>query len=121
VFPRDQVLNHVLLDVGALTPRRPCEGWLLATGRPMPDSLRATQRLDATLAILASNHLEHTAQICLWTERLEVDKKRATRTPDLYREPLGFEVGSPVVVCNQHGAAHTEKSRSLHADGDERI
>ena len=33
-FPRDQVINHALLDVRALTPRRPLEGWLLATGGP---------------------------------------------------------------------------------------
>jgi hypothetical protein len=39
-FPREQVLNHFLFDGGVLTPKRPREGWLLATGRPMPESLR---------------------------------------------------------------------------------
>jgi hypothetical protein len=77
-FPRDQVVNHVLLKVGALAPRRPLEGWLLATGRPMPDSLRDRQQLDASLAIFASNHVEYTTTIRLWTERLAV-KPRSRR------------------------------------------
>lgn len=71
-FPRDQVINHVLLDNGALTPRRPWEGWLLATGRPMPDSVRDAQELAATLAIRTSNRAEYTATIRLRTERIGV-------------------------------------------------
>ena len=84
----------------------------------MPHDLRHGQWLEPTLALIASNHREHTAQIQLWTERLQIDQKGTTRTPDLYRYPLGFEVGSPVVISNQDGSAHTEKSRSLYTDGD---
>lgn len=89
-FPRNQVINHVLLENGALTPRRPWEGWLLATGRPMPDTLRDTQGLDATLAILPSNHAEYTATIRLWTERLAVKPRCSTSgTSNLLEGPLG--------------------------------
>ena len=119
-YPRDLVLNHILLKGCALQPGRPLTGLLLATGGPLPDGLRHGQWLNPTLALIASNHREHTAQLQLWTERLEVNKKRATRATDPYRAPLGFEVGSPV-VCNQHGAAHTERSRSPYTDGNERI
>jgi hypothetical protein len=87
----------------------------------MPHDLRHGQWLKPTLALIASDHREHTAQIQLWTERLEVEQERVTRTPNLYRDPLGFEVGSPVVVGNQHGAVHTEKPRSLDTDGDGRV
>jgi hypothetical protein len=120
-YPRDLVLNHILLKGCSLQPGCPLTGLLLATGGPMPHDLRHGQWLEPTLALTASNHREYTAQIRLWTERLEVDQKRATRTPNLYRDRLGFEVGSPVVVGNQHGAAHTEKPRSLQTDGDVRI
>jgi hypothetical protein len=120
-YPRDLVLNHLLLERGALPPRRPLKGLLLASGGPMRSDLRHGQWLKTTLALIASNHVEYTAKIHLWTDRLEVNPKRATRTPNLYRDPLGFEVGSPVVVRIQHGAAHTEKSQSLHTDGDGRV
>jgi hypothetical protein len=118
-YPRELVLNHILLKGCTLKPGCPLTGLLLATGGPLPDGLRHGQWLNPTLALIASNHREYTAQLQLWTERLEVNKKRATRAPDLYRAPLGFEVGLPV-VCNQHGATHPEKSRSLYTDGDER-
>jgi hypothetical protein len=89
-LPRDQVINHVLLEVGALTPKRPWEGWLLATGRPMPETLRDRQGLDATLAIFASNRVEYTESVRLWTERLAVKPKFATRgKSNLFEEPLG--------------------------------
>jgi hypothetical protein len=116
-YPRDLVLNHILLKGCALQPSCPLKGLLLAIGGPMPDDLRHGQWLEPTLALTASNHREYTAPIQLWTERLEVDRKRATRTPNPCRDPLGFVVGSPVVVGYQRGAAHTEKSGSLHTDG----
>jgi hypothetical protein len=77
-FPREQVINHALLNNGALTPRRPWEGWLLATGSPMPDSVRDAQELAATLAILGSNRAEYTATIRLRTERITVKPKCPT-------------------------------------------
>ena len=116
-YTRDLVLNHILLKGCTLRPGCPLTGLLLATGGPMPHDLRHGQWLEPTLALIASNHREYTAQIQLWTERLEVDQKMATRTPNLYQGPVGLEVGSPVVVGNQDGVAHTEKPRSLDTDG----
>ena len=120
-YPRDLVLNHILLKGCALPPRCPLKGLLLASGGRLPYDLRHGQWLKPTLALIASNHLEYTAQIHVWTERLEVNPKRATRAPNPYREPLGFGVGSSVVISDQHGVAHAEKSVSLHADGEGRI
>jgi hypothetical protein len=97
-LPRDQVINHVLLEDGALTPRRPLEGWLLATGRPMPDTLRDRQGLDATLAIYASNRIEYMETIHLWTERLPVKPKFASRGNTTCLENL-LEVGHPVIFA----------------------
>lgn len=77
-LPRDQVLNHLLLERRPLPPRRPLEGWLLATGRPMPESLRDRQVLNTTLAIYASNGVEYTETIRLWIERLAVKPKYPT-------------------------------------------
>jgi hypothetical protein len=89
-LPRDLVLNHVLLEGGALTPRLPLEGWLLATGGRMPEKLRDRQGLDMTLAILASNGVEYTETIRLWAERLAAKPKFATRgKANLFEEPLG--------------------------------
>jgi hypothetical protein len=120
-YPRELVLNHILLKGCSLQPGCPLKGLLLASGGPMPHDLRHGQWVKPTLALIASNHLEYTARIHLWTDRLEVDEKRATRTPSLYQDPLGSEVGSPVVVGNLHGVAHTEKPRSLDTDTDGRI
>jgi hypothetical protein len=120
-YTRDLVLNHMLLQGCALRPRCPLNGLLLATGGPMPHDLRHGQWLKPTLALIASDHREYTAQIQLWTDRLEIDEKGSTITPDLYRYPLGFETGSPAVIPNQDGAAHTGKPRSLDTDGDGRI
>jgi hypothetical protein len=112
-YPRDVVLNHVLLKGCVLQPSCPLKGLLLAIGGPMPQDLRHGQWLKPTLALIASNHREHTAQLQLWTERLEIDQKRATRTSDLHRDRPGFEMGSPVAISNQDAAAHTERSRSF--------
>ncbi len=120
-YPRELVLNHILVKGCTLRPRCPLNGLLLATGGPMPHDLRHGQWLKPTLALIASDHREYTAQIQLWTDRLEVDQERAVRTPDVYRYPLGFEIGSPAVISNQYGAAHAEKLRSLDTDGDGRI
>jgi hypothetical protein len=116
-YPRDEVINHVLLDDGALTSMRPLRGLLLATGRPMPESLFHGQWLVATLAILASDHAEYTSAIRLWTERLEINPKRATRKYDLHGEPVGYNVGSPVAPCNEPGALDLEIGKSATRPG----
>jgi hypothetical protein len=82
----------------------------------MPYDLHHGQWVQPTLALIASDHREHTAQIRLWTDRLE-DQQRATRTPSFHRDPVGVEVGSPLAVRNQHPVAHADKSRSLNTDG----
>lgn len=106
-LPRDQVLNHVLLEGKALTPRRPLEGWLLATGGRMPESLRDRQGLDTTFAILASNGVEYTETIRLWTERLAVKPKFATRgKSNLFEEPLDV-TNLLVAARNQHSVSMT--------------
>ena len=84
-LPREHVLNHFLFDGGALTPRRCREGWLLATGRPFPKSVRDRQGLDATLAILTSTGAEYTQNIHLCAERLAVKPEFAnTRNSNLF-------------------------------------
>jgi hypothetical protein len=56
----------------------------------MPESLRDRQGLDVTLAINASNGVEDTETIRLWTERLAVKPKVTTRRKsNLFEEPLG--------------------------------
>ncbi len=42
-YPRDMVLNHVLLNRGILGPGHPLDGLLLARGGPMPVELRHGQ------------------------------------------------------------------------------
>jgi len=64
----------------------------------MPHDLRYGQWLKPTLALIASDHHEYTAQIQLWTDRLEVDQQKAIRTPNLYPDPPGFEVVNPLLL-----------------------
>lgn len=88
-FPREQVLNHFLFDVGALTPRCRREGWLLATGRPMPEGIRHRQGLDATLAIWTSTGAEYTQSVHLRVERLAVKPELAkTRNSNLFEKQV---------------------------------
>ncbi len=111
-FPREQVLNHVLLEGRALTPRRPWEGWLLATGRPMPEQpLRDRQWLDATLAILASNRVEYFETIRLCTERLALKPKFALRVKgNLFEESDGLPRPS------SHSSQFAQGSSNLRID-----
>lgn len=115
-YPRELVLNHVLLQQCALPPRRPLKGLLLARGGPLPTNLRHGHWLKPTFALIASNHIEYAVEIQLWTNRLEVPK-RTKQTPNLYRDPVGLEVGS-AAVRNPHSANRTEKSQNLHLDRD---
>ena len=115
-YPREHVLNHVLLQECTLPPHRPLKGLLLASGRPLPTDLHHGHMLKATFALIASNHIEYAVEIQLWTCRLEVPK-RTNKTPNLYRDSVGLEVGS-AAVRSPHGANRTEKSQSLHLDRD---
>lgn len=120
-YPRELVLNHILLKGCTLQPGCPLTGLLLATGRPMPRDVRHGQWLETTLALIASDHREYNAKIRLWTERLEVKQKRATKTPSLHQDPLGSEISSSVVIGNQYGVVHVEKPRNLAMDKEGRI
>jgi hypothetical protein len=82
-FPRDEVRNHLLLNDGALPSLRPVRGWLLATGGPLPKNVHHGQWVEATLSLTASDHSEHTANMWLWTERLEI-KRASMGKADLF-------------------------------------
>jgi hypothetical protein len=120
-YERDLVLNHILLKGCSLQPRNPLAGLLLATGGPMPPDLRHGQWLEPTLALTTSDHREYRAQLQLWTDRMEGDRKEATRTPSIYPNPLGAKVSSGVVLGTQDGAARPDKPRNLDVDRDSRI
>jgi hypothetical protein len=95
-FPHDQVLNHVLLsgERSVLTPRVPYEGWLLAVGGPLPADLRDRERVEATLAIIASDHTEFTQKIYFIAERRAAKPKFAKRESSLYPTPAACRIES---------------------------
>jgi len=64
-FPRDLVLNHVLLDGGILKPGCPKRGWLLGIGRSMPDNLHQGEWIGVTLTIIAHDQAEYSTTITL--------------------------------------------------------
>jgi hypothetical protein len=117
-YDRDLVLNHVLLKGCSLQPGCPLAGLLLATGGPMPHDLRHGQWLEPTLVLTASNHREYSAQIQLWTDRMESDRKVATRALSVSPDPLGVEVSSGVVVGTQNDATRPERRSSVGRDRD---
>ena len=75
-----EVLNHLLEEGRRLIPKRPFHGWLLATGGPMPAHLQHGQWLGVTLAIIASDHIEYTRKLRLWTDRLASKPKPTENT-----------------------------------------
>jgi hypothetical protein len=108
-LPREQVLNHFLFDGEAFTPKRSREGWLLATGRPMPESLRDRQGLDATLAILTATGAEYTQGIHLCVERLAVKPKfAATRNSNLFEKPVEQHLASSHLSPSVAGFRHVK-------------
>src|SRR5215467_6174283 len=62
-LPRDQTLNHVLLEGGILKPGCPRAGWLLGVGSPMPENLRHGARVQIAFAIIAYDHNEYSETI----------------------------------------------------------
>jgi hypothetical protein len=65
----------------------------------MPENVRNRQTLDATLAIYASNRIEYTETIRLWTERLAVKPRFAPSGKyNLFGEPAG---GGPSSYISQ--------------------
>ena len=96
-FPRDQVLNHVLLsDRGVLRPHVPYRGWLLGVGRPMAKHLRNGGQVEATLVIIASDRMEYSQKIRLYAERCLVRPEHAKRERSTHDGPVGPEIG-PIV------------------------
>ncbi len=92
-FPREVVLNHILLEEdGGLAPRVPFEGCLLATGGPLPKSLGDKEILDAKLRIFFCDGAERTETIQLRVERGEAkpkfSPKREESTPTISRSSL---------------------------------
>jgi hypothetical protein len=78
-LPRDQVLNHVLLDGGILKPGCPMRGWLLGIGSPMPKNLRHGAWVKITLAIIACDHNAYPETITLWVDRLAKREQKSSR------------------------------------------
>jgi hypothetical protein len=97
-YPRALVLNHRLAN-GVLAPGRPLRGLLLASGNRMPSGLLHGQWLEPTFSITSSRHVEYTAKVQLWIDRLQAKAKPA-RKHHLRGEPVGpvGPVGSTVAV-----------------------
>jgi hypothetical protein len=103
-FPRDQVLNHaVLWDGGALQPRVPYQGQLLAIGGAMPKHLRSGDEVEATLVIIASDRTEYSEKILLFAERCAAKPEFRKRKGSLYEGPAEYKIEP----------AHTVPSRSV--------
>ncbi|MDP9159844.1 MAG: hypothetical protein M3O09_06390 [Acidobacteriota bacterium] len=106
-YPRDEVLNHILLKQCTIPPHRPLKGLILAAGTPMPNVLRHGQWLDATFSIFASDHDEFSVKAQFWVERLQFKPK--PRTHNLY-EPIGLKSGPPVEQQSDGRGAHDSKT-----------
>jgi len=96
-FPRDQVLNHVLLsERGVLQPHVPYRGWLLGVGGLMPKHLRHGEQAEGTLVIIASDRTEYSEKIFLFAERCPVRPEFREKESSPYDSPVGREIG-PIV------------------------
>jgi len=96
-YPRELVLNHILLKRRILAPGRPLRGLLLARGSTLPNHLRHGQWIEPTLSLVSSKHIEYTTNIRLWIDRTEA-KPKSARKYNLRGEPVG-DVGG--VASNQ--------------------
>lgn len=113
-FPRDQVLNHVLLsETGILQPRVPYKGWLLAVGGPMPAHLRHGDRVEATLVIVTSDGPEYLEPIVLFTDRCSVKPKLRRKESSLYEGPAGNAIAPVVGESQRSDPGSTSSVRPL--------
>jgi hypothetical protein len=88
-LPRNEVINHLLLERRRLPSRRRLEGWLLGIGGRMPAELHHGHWLDLSLAIIGFDQTKYATTIQLWAERLEARPKTVTpQTSLLEREVL---------------------------------
>jgi hypothetical protein len=91
-YPREEVLNHILLKRRILSPGRPLRGLLLARGVTMPVELQHGKRIETTFSLISSKHVEYTASVLLGIDRMQAKAKPA-RKSSIYDEPVG-NVGS---------------------------
>jgi hypothetical protein len=77
-LPREQVINHVLLEGGILEPGRPVEGLLLGIGNPKPANLLLGVPIEVELAIIAYDHSEYEGRIILWADAVMKNQQGST-------------------------------------------
>ena len=68
----------------------------MAVGGSLPVGLGHGERIEATLAIIASDHTEYTAKISFLVERRAVKPKFMKRESSLYDAPEGCRIESVV-------------------------
>jgi hypothetical protein len=94
-FEYGEVINHFLLDSRKLPGKRLLEGWLLGIGGLMPANLHHGQWFDMLFTIVASDQVEYSTTMSLWTERItarsRILKTRTRIFPTLMEEaiPIG--------------------------------
>lgn len=79
-LPFDDVLNHILLEEGVLSPKRPVEGWLLGVGGLIPSGLLNGRQIDVLITVIASDHSEYTSPLHLFVERNPSPRRVVKRT-----------------------------------------
>jgi len=77
----ETVLNEIFLNRRKLLPRRPYEGWLLATGRPLPAGIVTGQKHDVILTITGSDHMVYSQNISFWIDRGPAQSQLVKRRP----------------------------------------
>lgn len=89
-FPREGVINHILLFENArgLVPGRPVCGKLLARGGPLPDHVKNGQHVSVTLTIKCSDYSEYSQPLDFRVDRLLTKPRPPVRTHDLRGNPL---------------------------------
>ena len=78
-LPREQVINHVLLDCGILKPRCPVEGWLLGIGNPKPKKLLLGGSVEVTLAMIGYDHSQYEERISLYIDPVWKYQNKSSR------------------------------------------
>lgn len=89
-FPREGVINHILLleNARGLVPGRPVCGKLLARGGPLPEHVKNGQHVPVTLIIKCSDYSEYSQTLDLRVDRLLKRPRPPVRTHDLRGNPL---------------------------------
>jgi hypothetical protein len=93
-YPRNMVLNHVLLPDGILQPNYPKSGLLLGIGNPMSQEILHGAAFTGVLNIVTDRGSPGVCEMELWADRMSKPRTKLNKHPPQYEGLYGTAIRS---------------------------